>query len=478
MNLDNYQRVLNVDLEKKILTVEGGIRLRQLNDEAAKYNLTMPNLGSINDQSIAGAIATATHGSSLKHGLMSESIKAIKIVLGDGSAVRCSAQDNVELFRAALVSIGGLGILVEVDFQLDDHSNIEWSQTLKPLDWVLSDWEKDLWTKREFTRVWWLPYMKRAVVWSASKTSTPERAAVASWYGGSVGFHTYHILLWLSNYVPRILPAIEWFVFGMQYGFKNDIVTSAIEPQRSGLLMNCLYSQFVNEWALPLSSGPEAITRLSNWLNREPGHNIPFDNSGLYVHAPIEVRVTDSTAMQPKPYLDNTNRNGPTLYLNATLYRPFFQDPPCHERYYEAFEWLMKDLGAKPHWAKNFHTVTQSDIADMYGEDLSSYLRVRNDTDPDGVFVGAWHRRYILPASQPAFACEEHEVARMHAANGGKDWFGDLSGVPASRMQDGLYGDTGVTPIEDEEREPLLDGRTRDGTAAAGVTGVRVFDKM
>lgn len=474
VNLDNFQKVLNVDREQKRLTVEAGIRLRQLNDKAAEYGLTMPNLGSINDQSIAGAIATATHGSSLRHGLMSESVKSIKIVLGDGRAVKCSADENVDLFRAALTSIGGLGILVEVEFQLDDHTNIEWTQTLKPLDWVLSKWEKDLWTDKEFTRVWWLPYMKRAVVWSATKTDKPERAPISSWYGGSVGFHTYHVLLWLSNKVPRILPFIEWFVFGMQYGFSDDVITTAIEPQRSGLLMNCLYSQFVNEWALPLEKGPEAITRLSRWLNREEGHDIPFDNRGLYVHAPVEVRVSDTSRTQPRPFLDNTNQNGPTLYLNATLYRPFLQDPPCTHRYYEAFEWLMKELGAKPHWAKNFSFVDRNDIESMFGENLDAYLKVRNETDPDGVFIGAWHRRYILPASQPAFPCEEKELTRTKAANGGQNWFGNLTSHPRSDDEK----DDLLTSTYGRVHDDLNDKRTRDETAATGMMGTKVFDKM
>ena len=475
VNLDHYQDVLHADLEKKRLTVQGGIRLRQLNEAAAWHGLTMPNLGSINDQSIAGAIATATHGSSLKHGLMSESVKSIRIVLGDGRAVKCSADENVDLFRAALVSVGGLGILVEVEFQLQEHTNIEWTQTLKPLDWVLSEWDKNLWTRKEFTRVWWLPYMKRAVVWSAEKTDKPERAAISSWYGGSVGYHTYHILLWLSNRIPRILPAIEWFVFGMQYGFSDDIITSAIEPQRRGLLMNCLYSQFVNEWALPLEKGPEAITRLSKWLNREPGHDIPFDNKGLYVHAPIEVRVSDTSRTETRPFLDNTNRNGPTLYLNATLYRPFLQDPPCRDRYYEAFEWLMKELGGKPHWAKNFAFVNHNDIAYMFGENLTQYLKVRNETDPDGVFVGAWHRRYILPAETPAFACEEKELARTKAANGGQNWFGDLKSWPRSADEKSAL----LSSVEGGEYDDLGgEERTRDETAAEGITGTKVFDKM
>ena len=235
------------------MLVEAGIRVSKLNEEAYKYGLTIPNLGSIDAQSIAGAIATATHGSSLRHGLLSESVRSLRIVLSNGHAVRCSNEQNQDLFRAALISLGALGIITEVEFQMTETYNIEWEQKLVTLDDILTRWNTTLWTEREFTRVWWMPYMKRAIIWSADRTAKPLRPPEVTWYGGSVGFHTYHNLLWLSNYVPWILPAVEWFVFGMQYGFSPGSATTAVEELRSGLLMNCLYSQFVNEWALPLA---------------------------------------------------------------------------------------------------------------------------------------------------------------------------------------------------------------------------------
>lgn len=65
---------------------------------------TMPNLGSITEQSVAGAIATSTHGSSLRHGLLSESVEELELMLTSGRLVKCSMEHNVDLFRAALVS--------------------------------------------------------------------------------------------------------------------------------------------------------------------------------------------------------------------------------------------------------------------------------------------------------------------------------------------------------------------------------------
>lgn len=420
------------------MLVQSGIRLHDLNLRAKEYGMVIRNQGSVDHQSIAGAISTGTHGSSLKHGLLSENVRSLRIVLGNGRAVTCSPERNEDLFRAALVSLGALGIIVEVELEMGEACNIEWEQTIQPLDDVLARWESNLWTEAEFTRVWWLPYMKRAIVWKADRTEKPQRAPHSNWYGGSIGYHTYHILLWLSNYVPRLLPTIEWFIFGMQHGFSNGAVISAVEEQREGLLMNCLYSQFVNEWAIPLGKGPEAIRRLSAWLNHdEQSSGIPFSSRGIWVHAPIEVRVSDTSKSKSRPLMDITDDKGPTLYLNATLYRPYLRDPPCHQRYYEAFEWLMKELGGKPHWAKNFASVAHEDFKAMYGENLQSYLRIRNQVDPEGMFIGAWHRKYILPPASelPSMNCEEREITRNPIGQGdGLEWIGEQveSSVPDS----------------------------------------------
>lgn len=428
VNLDDFKQVLKVDKERQTMTVQAGIRMYSLNAQAKEHGLTMPNLGSIDEQSLAGAIGTATHGSSMSHGLLSDRVQSLRIVLANSQVVRCSASQSPDLFRAALVSLGALGIIVEIEFQMVEANDIEWIQTIKPIEDVLADWNNGLWTSNEFVRVWWLPYMRRAVIWRASKTDKAHVKPAYNWYGGSVGYHTYHILLWISQYVPRFLPWVEWFVFGMQYGFKDGAVITAVEEQRTGLLMNCLYSQYVNEWSIPLEKGPEALTRLTNWLHGdEQGSGLPFSTKGLYVHSPIEVRVANTMGREPRPFLDTSFPDTPSLYLNATLYRPYNQDPPCRERYYEAFEHLMKEYNGRPHWAKNFQSVNHKYLSSVYGEDLSEYTRVRNEVDPEGMFLGAWHRRTLLPSKSemPTFPLEEKEVVRRSRRTGGVDWIGE-----------------------------------------------------
>ncbi|MET0663551.1 MAG: FAD-binding protein, partial [Ilumatobacteraceae bacterium] len=60
ISLDAMRRVLRV--AGTDVTVQAGIRLRDLNEQLARQGLAMPNLGDIDRQSIAGATSTATHG--------------------------------------------------------------------------------------------------------------------------------------------------------------------------------------------------------------------------------------------------------------------------------------------------------------------------------------------------------------------------------------------------------------------------------
>ncbi|KFX92619.1 hypothetical protein O988_07182, partial [Pseudogymnoascus sp. VKM F-3808] len=456
VNLDKFNKILSVDRETNLVTMQAGIRLFQLSEELDKLGLAMPNLGSINEQSIAGAISTGTHGSTLLHSILSSSVTRLRITLANSKTVTCSPEENEDLFRAALCSLGALGVITEITFLAVPAFSLHWQQTIYPHKQVFDTWNTNLWTQGEFVRVWWYPYTRRATIWHASKTTRPasDLPHKAAYFDSSLGYHIYHNLLYIAQWVPRIMPWVEWFITGMQFGFSSGPKSTkqAIQPSRQALLMDCLYSQTVNEWAIPLRNGPAALGRLTSWLNRlkptDPGyveHGIPYSAEGLWVHAPIEVRVSDTTLnlknndgssrKSVRPHLDTSAKDGPTLYLNATLYRPYNMDPPCLARYYQAFEYLMRELDGKPHWAKNFET-TNEELNAMYGDDLKSWLNVRNEADPEGMFVGQWHREHVLGEEQPRLELEEREVDRKPMRKGGVEIFGELASKAAQKDLD------------------------------------------
>lgn len=118
LSLDRMQRVLDVDLAEKQVTVEAGIRLFRLSETLATLGLALPNMPSVDEQSIAGALATATHGTGAKLGIVATSVVWLQIVDGTGRVMELSESQNPDVFQAARVALGALGVVTAVRLQL------------------------------------------------------------------------------------------------------------------------------------------------------------------------------------------------------------------------------------------------------------------------------------------------------------------------------------------------------------------------
>src|SRR5437879_3849442 len=113
IQLDKLNRGLIADVLNHRYTVQAGIRIKDLIKNLALDGLAMKNLGSITEQSIAGAISTGTHGTGLGLGNLSSSIVGMKLVTGTGDVLTIKETDT-DLLDAARVSVGALGIITEV----------------------------------------------------------------------------------------------------------------------------------------------------------------------------------------------------------------------------------------------------------------------------------------------------------------------------------------------------------------------------
>lgn len=377
------------------LTVEAGMRVYQLNEYLRRHGLAIQNLGSISDQSIAGLISTGTHGSSQYHGLLSQQVVSITLVNSAGKLMTCSSVENPKLFRAALLSLGKIGIISQVTIRTVPLYTIKSKQEIIKFSTLLHEWDT-LWLDSEFVRVWWFPYLGNCVCWRASKSDEDLSPPKASWYGTTLGRFFYESLLWVSVKVfPRMTPWVEKFVFEQQFGNLETLGCGDVAVQNSveGLNMDCLFSQFVNEWSVPLNSGIDTLTRLNDKIQAAA------EDGDFFVHAPIEVRCSnfinsdkpfvdakgqpsfhppqewlatrDRLSAGPipgnnfRPFLDNSpfqeyqtdcskiTNDHLTLFINATMYRPFRFNLDTRQ-WFQFFEDIMSAAGGKPHWAKNF----------------------------------------------------------------------------------------------------------------------------
>ncbi|XP_065907475.1 uncharacterized protein [Dysidea avara] len=145
IRLDEYIRILDVSGNR--VTVEAGIHLgHEPNDKHStvensllyqlnnKHGLTVGDLGGINHQTVGGFLSTGSSGGSVKYGF-SDNIHALRMVDGTGQIYTVSRDDaDQNHFRAALVSLGVLGVISTVTFDCVPSFNISGSQLSAPSD--------------------------------------------------------------------------------------------------------------------------------------------------------------------------------------------------------------------------------------------------------------------------------------------------------------------------------------------------------
>ena len=109
--LDRYAGLVSADVAAGLVTVQAGMTLGSLNEALDALGLALANLGDIAYQTVSGALSTGTHGTGAKLGALSTFVEAMELVTGDGSVLTCSRAENPEVFAAARVGLGALGVV-------------------------------------------------------------------------------------------------------------------------------------------------------------------------------------------------------------------------------------------------------------------------------------------------------------------------------------------------------------------------------
>ena len=109
---------IEIDPAAKTVTVGAGIAYGELAPVLDKAGFALHNLASLPHITVAGAIATATHGSGVHNGNLATAVRTLEFVKADGSTVRLSRDSDGERFKLAVVHLGALGVVTRVTLDL------------------------------------------------------------------------------------------------------------------------------------------------------------------------------------------------------------------------------------------------------------------------------------------------------------------------------------------------------------------------
>jgi hypothetical protein len=152
------------------------MRLRDLSRVLAAHRLALPVLGTSSQQTVAGATATATHGTGARFQGLSSLIRSLELVTASGEVVRVSEGDNARMFAAARAGLGLLGVVAEVTLDCERAFNLRLVERPMTLSAVLDRLDEFL-ARNEHFKFWWWPHTHAVRTWEYNRTEDADTTA-------------------------------------------------------------------------------------------------------------------------------------------------------------------------------------------------------------------------------------------------------------------------------------------------------------
>lgn len=359
VSLDNYAGLEHIDRETLNVTVKAGTKLKALGQILAENGFAQENLGDINEQSIAGAISTGTHGTGVDFGNIATQVTALTLVDGTGRIINCSETENPNLFKAAQISLGALGLIVSVTLRVIPAYTLQIDIRKKSLSECLANLEAYKRDNRHF-EYHWIPYTDTVQAKFTNLSSETPR-------GKSLGqkFNEYAIengALWLFSAFNRQFRVSERVCKTMA-AFITD--TSGVSHAHEVFASARLVKFQEMEYNLPTAHFERAVAEIDAMIRREK----------IQVHIPIECRFVrgDDIYLSPAYGRDSA-------YIAVHM----FKGMP-HQHYFEQVEAICLKYEGRPHWGK-MHTRTAESLTAMYPQ-WGAFQQQRDLCDPQRVFT-------------------------------------------------------------------------------------------
>jgi FAD-linked oxidoreductase len=375
VDTSGMQRVIAADAESGLVTVQAGITLNALGLENARHGLALENQGDIDAQSLAGALATATHGTGARFGNLSTRVVAMRLVTASGDVVDVTDASDPEALRAVRVSLGALGIASQVTIACLPLYTLHRHDQPLPLDTVLDRLDEHVDGNDHFEFFLW-PYTRTALTRSTTRSVDAPKPR-AQWKRTLQEQVIENRVLKLScgtgRRFERLVPRLNrMMAAAMSEARVQDHAYKVYATQRDVRFTE-------TEYAISRAHAREALERAVALVERR---KLPI----LFL---FEVRF----AAGDDAFL-STAHERETCYIAAHQYTGME-----FESFFRAFEEIMDSYGGRPHWGKR-HYQSAATLRDRYPE-WDRYQAVRARLDPEGVFANDYTRRVLGPASAP-----------------------------------------------------------------------------
>ncbi|KAJ9471863.1 L-galactono-1 [Diplonema papillatum] len=401
VSLANMDRILSLDKEEKIVTVEAGCTVRQIQDYLSDHGLTFANFSSIADQGIAGWTQVSAHGTGATLPCVEEQIVAMTLETPGLGTLTLDNSTDPELFSLAKVSLGTLGVVTSLSIQCADKALLKESVLVEPIEETFG---KHAFRLRLHKHLKYLisPTERDVVVVTADPVPPGSPLATTEELPSKQPpLHFFEKLLnavipggTFASYRDALLggpsaldPDYVKKVNEAEIHYWKESQGPRVEDSFDILGFECGGYQWVYEVCLPVGtlSAPNRneLQYLSELRTLIAQHRVPAPS-------PIETRFTSGSSAPLSPTY-SADPDALFAWIGIIMYLP----PGCDRekvtqeffRYRDLTSQLQDKYGAVPHWAKieAADAPAVARAAARYGPALLRLKEARQRTDPQGV---------------------------------------------------------------------------------------------
>lgn len=336
LSLDHMQGMIAVNRDKQTATFWAGTKIHAMGEPLLRAGLAMENMGDIDRQSIAGAIGTGTHGTGPTLGSIATQVVGLRLITATGEIVDCSPSQNPNLFKAAQVSFGTLGVLSQVTLRVLPAYRLHERTWVEPFETCMDRLAERIAANRHF-EFFWVPGEDLCACKALNpthETSVPSNAA----------------------YQP---PAdrLARYVGPQRIDWSHRIFPSA---------RNVKFNEM--EYAVPAEAGAACMNEIRHLMQtRHPD-----------VAWPVEYRTLAADDIWLSPA---HGRATVTISIHQAAELP-------HQHFFSDAERVFRTFEGRPHWGK-LNTMTREEARQAYPR-MGDFVALRAELDPDNRFGNAY----------------------------------------------------------------------------------------
>ncbi|MEZ5570891.1 MAG: D-arabinono-1,4-lactone oxidase [Halioglobus sp.] len=359
VSLSRLSGLINHDPQTLQATLWAGSRLGDIGQPLEDAGQALVNMPDIDEQTLAGCLATATHGTGAGIGCMPTFIEWLQLVDARGELIECDANNNAELFHAARVSLGSLGIITQVRLQNVAPYRLRRETVWRDFDEIL-EIAGDMADQHRNFEFYYIPFS--GMGFTDTHDLTDEKVGSTEKIDSNESVQDLKMARdWLEG-----MPRLRQLILSGVVNTLSDEVTVESSWKNYASERNVRFNEM--EYHLPREHGLAALREVRTALETQHPE----------VFFPIEVRFIKGDDIWLSPFYQRDT-------CSIAVHRYFEED---YRPYFKTLEPIFRKYHGRPHWGK-LNTLQRDDFRKLYPR-WDDFVAVRRDIDPQGRFLNPY----------------------------------------------------------------------------------------